>query len=148
MAELPDDVHARIAALSERGNTLQDDAQYDEALACFREAWDLLPPPREEWEAATWLLVAIGDTLFLASRFQEAREPLQKAVYCPGGLGNPFLHLRLGQVQYELHDISRAKDELARAFMGGGDEIFEGDDPKYWRFIREILRPPRDEIDG
>ena len=148
MAELPDDVHARIAALSERGNALQDDEQYDAALACFREAWDVLPPPREEWEAATWLLVAIGDTLFLAGRFQEAREPLQKAVYCPGGLGNAFLHLRLGQVQYELHDVARAKDELARAFMGGGDEIFEGDDPKYWRFIREILRPPRDEIDG
>jgi hypothetical protein len=47
----------------------------------------------------------------------------------------------------ELQNIPRAKDELARAFMGGGDEIFADDDPKYWRFIREIHRPAASEVE-
>jgi tetratricopeptide (TPR) repeat protein len=145
VAELPDDLYARITALSERGEELHDDGETEGALIAFREALALIPEPPEDWEAATWLLIAIGDVLFLAQRYEEALEPLQDAVFCPGGLGTPFLHLRLGQVQYELRNTHRAKDELARAFMGGGDEIFETEDPKYWRFIREILRPPIDE---
>jgi transposase len=30
----------------------------------YLQAWDLLPEPKTEWEAATWLLAAIGDANF------------------------------------------------------------------------------------
>ena len=30
---------------------------------------------------------------------------------CPNAIGNPFIHLRLGQANYELQEIDRAKDE-------------------------------------
>jgi hypothetical protein len=50
--------------------------------------------------------------------------------------GNPFIHLRLGQAQLELGNEERAADELMRAFMGGGHEIFESDDQKYLDFLR------------
>src|SRR5687768_6569360 len=118
-SEMPDEIYAEITRLSEEGNRLSEAAAPEEALKHFRQAWQLLPTPREQWEAATWLLTAIGDVLFLEGNYTEALAPLQTAVRCPGGLGNPFLHLRLGQVQYELHNFARAKDELARAFMGG-----------------------------
>lgn len=144
--ELPDAIYKDITLLSEHGNALADEEKFDDAVAAFQRAWQLLPEPRDEWEAATWLLIAIGDCLFLQGHYADALEPLQRAVFCPGGLGNAFLHLRLGQVQFELQNIPRAKDELARAFMGGGDEIFADDDPKYWRFIREILKPAADEV--
>jgi hypothetical protein len=78
--------------------------------------------------------------------FERARTALQDAMHCPGAIGNPYIHLRLGETQFELGNIDRAKDELARAYMGGGDEVFEGDDPKYLRFIMEILRPAADEV--
>ena len=63
---------------------------------------------------------------------------------CPGAIGNPFIHLRLGQAQFELKNLGRAKDDLARAYMGGGDEIFKDEDRKYLHFIKEILRPRED----
>jgi len=125
---------------------LADRQSFGEARSAWQRAWDLLPEPRERWEAAAWLLTAIGDAYFLEGKYAEALEPLQRAVSCPGGLGNPFLHLRLGQVQFELDSVPRAKDELARAFMGGGDQLFVKEDAKYWRFIREILRPSADEL--
>jgi tetratricopeptide (TPR) repeat protein len=146
VSDLPHALHTEITRLSEEGNQLLEGGAYAEARLRWQRAWDLLPEPREEWEAATWLLTSIGDSYYSERRFVEALQPLQQAVFCPNGLGNPFIHLRLGQVQFELGNWDRAKDELARAFMGGGDEVFQGDDPKYWRFIRELLRPPADEV--
>ena len=110
------------------------------------EAFALLPPPFDRWEAATWILTAIGDALFQKGEYERARESLQEAMRCPGAIGNPFIHLRLGQTQFELHNLGRAKDELARAYMGGGDEIFEAEDRKYHHFIKEILRPREDDL--
>jgi len=76
----------------------------------------------------------------LAGDFQEAREVLTWTMHCPRAIGNPFIHLRLGQVQFELGNLERARDELARAYMGRGPEIFDQDDPKYLAFIREYLK--------
>ena len=33
-----------------------------------------------------------------------------------------------------------AADELARAYMGAGTEIFENDDPKYLEFLKTKLK--------
>jgi len=60
---------------------------------------------------------------------------------CPDAIGNPFLHLRLGQCQFELGELDRAADELARAYMGAGAKIFEGGD-KYFSFLKTRLEPP------
>jgi len=144
--ELPTDLHERITSLSETGNHLIEAGEQQQALAAFEEALTLVPSPVEDWEAATWLLASIADCHFIGGSFEAVRANASRAVRCPGGLGNPFIHLRLGQAQLELGNTERAKDELARAYMGGGDEIFEGEDPKYWRFIREILRPPAREV--
>lgn len=61
-------------------------------------------------------------------------------MHCPGAIGNPFVHLRLGQAQFELGDMTRAADELARAYMGAGDEIFEEQDPKYLAFLKTKIQ--------
>jgi hypothetical protein len=55
---------------------------------------------------------------------------------CPGALGNPFLHLRFGQCQFELGELDRAADELMRAYMAAGAEIFKDQDPKYIAFLK------------
>ena len=54
---------------------------------------------------------------------------------CPGAIGNPFLHLRRGQVLYEQNEPDAAADELMRAFMAEGHEIFENEDEKYLNFL-------------
>lgn len=134
-AELSDEVHDQVTSLSEAGNALAEEGDYSAALTRFSEAWNLLPEPKTDWDAATWLLVAIGDVCFLAKRYEEAREALQYAIVEAHGLGNPFIHLRLGQSQYELGNMDRAADELMRAYMGAGPEIFRNDDPKYLAFL-------------
>lgn len=67
--------------------------------------------------------------------YDRAFKCFHNAVQCPDGLGNPYIHLRLGQTAFELGDHSRAADELIRAYMGGGPDIFEEDDAKYLAFL-------------
>jgi len=64
MPELDDSLYARVRGLCERGDDLVDDGRLDEALQTFLSAWRLLPEPRTDWEAATWILAATGDVNF------------------------------------------------------------------------------------
>lgn len=141
MAELSDEAHERIQDLCKQGDVLADSDQYSAALLNYWAAWDLLPEPRTDWEAATWILAAIGDANFLGGDYTAGRDNLSLAMHCPDAVGNPFLHLRLGQCQFELGNLERAADELARAYLGAGAEIFERED-KYFSFLKTRIQPP------
>jgi hypothetical protein len=141
MAELDDAVYERIQALCAEGDALAKTARYPAALKRYWAAWDLLPEPQTDWEAATWILGAIGDANYLGGDFVACRDNLSMAMHCPEAIGNPFLHLRLGQCRFELGNLDDAADELARAYMGAGNEIFEGAE-KYFEFLKTRLKPP------
>jgi hypothetical protein len=142
MSQLPDDVHANVVASCERGERLRDSGDLVGSVQEYQRAWDALPEPREEWEAAAFILTALADARFHFKAFEAALSDFQRAVRCPGGLGNPFVHLRIGQCQLELGNERSAADELARAYMGGGAEIFEEEDPKFFAFVKTVLREP------
>lgn len=140
--QLPEEIHSQIEALSNEGNVLANEGHYRKATEKFIAALELLPQPLEKWEACTWLLTSIGDMNFLQGAYEHSKAALSDAMHCPNALGNPFIHLRLGQSQYELGNMQRAADELARAYMGAGKDIFQEDDPKYFEFLKTVLKPP------
>lgn len=140
--ELPDELHAKLTVLAKEGDALAEAGRYAEALDRYWDAFDLLPDPATEWSAGTWLLAAIGDANLLNNDYEAARDNLSYAMRFPDAIGNPFLHLRLGQSQFELGNLDRAADELARAYMGAGADIFADDDPKYFAFLKTRLEPP------
>lgn len=128
--ELTEEVELAIEELSSHGDALAEDGDYQGAVATYVRALEMLPEPRNDWEASTWLLVAIGDASFLAQQYAHALAALDDAMHCPGAIGNPFIHLRLGQCRYEMGDFKKAGEDLCRAYMGAGTEIFDNDDPK------------------
>ena len=136
MAELDDAMYSEITRLCEEGNVLDEAGDHAGAIACFSEAWNLLPEPKFQWEAASWLLVSIGDVSFQRGKYEDAKNALQTCLLeCDGMIGNPFVHFRLGQSCFELSEFDRAADELMRAYMGAGEEIFSQHDPKYRDFL-------------
>ncbi|WP_229207209.1 MULTISPECIES: tol-pal system YbgF family protein [unclassified Duganella] len=130
--------------LSAQGDQLAKTGKFSEAIPVYWQAWDILPEPKQDWNAALWLLAAIGDANFGFKNkdYVACRDNLSYAMRVPGAIGNPFLHLRLGQCQFELGNMGRAADELARAYIPEGRAIFKEDDPKYLGFIKSKLKPP------
>ncbi|MFT5822645.1 MAG: tetratricopeptide (TPR) repeat protein [Crocinitomix sp.] len=136
MAELSDKVHSEIKKLCSAGDNLADKGNFSGALSKYWKAFDLIPDPKTDWDAATWILVAIGDSNFLGQDYEAGRDNLANAMHCPGAIGNPFIHMRLGQCQFELNNLDKAADELTRAYAIKGDEIFSDEDPKYLDFLK------------
>jgi tetratricopeptide (TPR) repeat protein len=134
--ELDPATHEEIKRLCRMGDALAEQRKYDEAIAEYTKAWNLVPEPASEWAASTWILAAVADAYFLAGYDTSAKEALEYAMICPGAVGNPFLHLRLGQVLFEKNELDRSADELMRAYMAGGEEVFELEDPKYLSFLK------------
>lgn len=136
MDTLPESIQQKLDGHCAEGDELLEDGQYEAALKEYFAAEALIPEPKNEWEAATWVYSAIGDVFFFQDDYESCLNAFHRAVVSPDGLGNPFIHMRLGQCQYELGNLPKAADELARAYMGAGDEIFEDDDPKYFEFLK------------
>ena len=135
--ELPESTYDKIKAYCTKGDELAIEKKYSAALAEYNSAWSLVPEPKNEWEASTWVLAAIGDVCFLGGFMISAREALQYAVTCPGAMGNPFIHLRYGQVLFDAGEMDAAANELTRAYMGAGSELFfSKEDQKYFEFLK------------
>lgn len=133
--QLSDVLHGRIATLCKIGDELAEVGSLDAAKGKYIEALNLLPKRHQDWEASTWIYVAIGDVHFRQGDFDKAFKSFFNAVQCPKGLGNPYIHLRLGQCYFEQGNFDKSADELTRAYMGGGVKILMEDDPKYLEFL-------------
>jgi tetratricopeptide (TPR) repeat protein len=136
------EIHDQIKNLCAKGDELAKQRQFKSTFAFYRDALHLIPEPTQKWEATTWILAAIGDLYYLDAKFEKSLVAFNDAVGCAGGLGNPFIHLRIGECCFELGDKDCAADELTRAYMGAGTEIFQKEDPKYLEFLSTRIKPP------
>jgi hypothetical protein len=142
---LPADVHAAITRLCEEGDALANKREDEAAYQQYAAAWELIPESKADWEASTWILAAIGEVFFRRRDIDKALNCFLRAVQCPKGLGNPYIHLRIGQLQFEQANMKGAGDNLTRAYMGAGEDIFRNEDPKYLSFLQTILLPPANQ---
>ena len=140
--ELPEVIQVQIQALSAEGDRFAEDGPYREALEKFLAAFALLPDPPHQWPACTRLLAAAGDVNFRAGAYELAERALSYVMHCPDASDNAFLHLRLGQTLFELGKREPAAARLVHAYRSAGREIFEADDPKYFEFLKTVMKPP------
>ena len=131
MPDISDQLQTEIDRLCAQGDADADRARYPAALGCYWAAWDLLPEPKLDCDAATAILAAVGDANFFGGDFVAGRDNFSTIMHCPGAIGIAFLHMRLGQCRFELGELRGARDELTRAYLAGGASLFDGEDPKY-----------------
>lgn len=62
--ELDERIYREICDLSQEGDQYLDDDNFELAEKKYLEALDLIPKPKTEWEASTWLYVALGEVYF------------------------------------------------------------------------------------
>lgn len=138
--ELDRKIHKEIAGLCKEGDLLVKAGEYSKAAGKYVDALEMLPKPFTDWDAATWIFGSLGDAHFKDGAYEKALKSFANALYCPGGLGNAYIHLGLGKSQYELGQIEEATDNLTRAYMGGGKEVFRESDAKYFTFLNTKIK--------
>ena len=130
----------RVRQLCAEGYRIYDDCDYEQALRRFYQAWTLIPKPQTQFEASGWVLTAIGDAYFAKRNYRASIEALRSALFCPNTVGNPFVHLRLGQCYLEQENTEDADRHLARALYSGGPELFDREAPHYLNQARLALQ--------
>jgi tetratricopeptide (TPR) repeat protein len=92
------------------------------------------------------MFMLLGDVFTQSEDWEQALNAYSDAISANDGegIGNENLHLRLGKARFELGHEDRAADELCRAYMGGGKEIFDGEDPRYFEFLKTKIQPGPD----
>jgi tetratricopeptide (TPR) repeat protein len=129
--ELNDKVYEQIVTLAEVGDEFAENEIFGSAISKYQLALDLLPEPKTDWEAATWLYVALGDALFSQKEFDAALDSYQQALLCPDGTGNPYIWFCLGEVFYVQDNLEKAKTHFMSAYLLDGEEIFKDTNPGY-----------------
>jgi tetratricopeptide (TPR) repeat protein len=142
LEELPPEIADQVQALVCDGDELFERTAYQVAIEKYSLAWQMIPNPKENWQASTWIAAALGDSYFQIKSFAFGAEILRKAISCPGGLGVAFLHLRLGQSEFELGNEEEAVDQLMRAYALEGITLLSHEKPEYTAFLRDRVRPP------
>ena len=140
--ELPPDIAAAIDALCLEGRALEEAQDFNGAIAKYRSAYNLMPVPRESQDTAWWFFAVIGDCYFSLRDYARADDEFRHAMVYSETFGNAFIRKRRGQILLELGHDKKALEELAAAYMLDGAEIFAGEDPKYFEFVKRNLRPP------
>jgi hypothetical protein len=60
---LPTELRSRVTGLCREGQGHADRGERAEALACYVEAWELLPEPADDWDAARLVSEGMGRVL-------------------------------------------------------------------------------------
>lgn len=117
----------KIDDICEEGDLLIIDSyDYTNAIEKFKEALELVPDPKEEFDTTTWIYTAIADAYYLNNQTELAMEYLNMAYKLPSG-ENGFVLFRLGQCYRIQDDMEKAKDYLKRAYELSGEEVFGED---------------------
>ena len=145
--ELSDSLYTELVSLTDAGNTLLDEGDIDGAITLFEQALELVPAPKQQWEAATWIYAAIGDSLFFKEEYESSLNSFLDARKSAGGISNPFLLLRIGHCYLELNDPDNAGEYLQQALMLEGEDIFEEEEEKYLEFTYRCMREDSEGTD-
>lgn len=132
----------QIEELTSQGDAFAANHRFVEAMAAYEAAWNLLPEPRVQWEESTPILGALGDFAYFLADYPAVRDYVSYALLCPNGEGNGFLHFRLGAAHYRFGDLQRAADQLRKAYDAEGFDLFDGEDPALWDFLKSHVPAP------
>ncbi|QNK64891.1 tetratricopeptide repeat protein [Pedobacter sp. PAMC26386] len=135
--ELTDEQQDLMEEYCDQGNLEMDAENFSKAAEWFQKALDVLPEPKEDWEAAGWVSASCGDAYFSAGKYKKALAHLLVAhdIYSSEEEINPFVLLRLGETYFELDDKENATLHLLAAYQMEGAELFE-EDQKYLKYLK------------
>ncbi len=122
-----------IDTLIEKADKQMDYSAFKKAQKLYEQASEALAEPKEEQEQYLEIMAAIADCLSSQGKNGDAMKHLERVMIHPTAAENAYLHLRYGQIAFEVDKMELAERELKRALELGGKELFHGEYEDYYR---------------
>jgi tetratricopeptide (TPR) repeat protein len=134
---LSDYFSEKVDELAIEGDDYFEKREYEAAIEAYKKGIEIIPEPKNLWETKLWFTAAIADSYWNLKKYKNALEYLDDSLQVEGGKENAFIRLRRGQVLFELQRIIEAKQELQKGYELNGEDLFEDEDDKYLKLIKE-----------
>jgi len=142
VARMDPELQKQIIALCQHAAQLAEMREYAFALSKYYDALAMVPDPKQEYKAATWIYSSIGQVQWKKRDYNEAGRAFLQAYRCVGGEQSADINYRLGQCLVECGAPDIASQYLCQAYMLDGESIFADDDPKYFEVIKHEVEGP------
>ena len=138
--ELNDALYEKITNYCNSGDTLYDNGEYHDAIKMYKKAFEILPEPKEEWEATTWICSALADAFAEVGETEKSLQYALLADKCPNGVMNPYIQLQVGMSFFDIGNKNKAREYLLRAYMLEGEDIFSDVTSEYFALIQDLIQ--------
>jgi tetratricopeptide (TPR) repeat protein len=135
---LSDEISEKIDKLAIEGNAIFEEEKYVKAIEVFQEGLNLIPKPKENYEASLWFLVGIGDAYWFLDDYENSLTYWNQSLNVVAGNENVFVHFRKAQVLFELNKFKDAFLEFQTYKQLDEKEVlFLDEDEKYLQFFQK-----------
>ncbi len=138
MKDLESELKAQVVELCNKAVEAQEEERFHASNRDLQKVYDLLPEPKNEWKAYSWLISIMADNHFEQDEYIAAFKKLEEVFTLDDeSTENAYLCLRRGQCALELEYDELAKQFLTRAFELEGKELFEDEHSKYLKLAKQ-----------
>lgn len=127
----------RVYAEMRQGYTLLKEGKADKAESFFLRAWDLIPDPKFGWDISQITIIRIAKFYRDARKFPEALRWAKDIFRCRPLPNDAEPYVVLGSIHLEAGELDAAREKFEKAFELAGKRGFDGEDPKYLKFLKE-----------
>ena len=124
--------------------TINKDLDVESRVNELMKIYESLTDDQKRTREGRYVIVHIAEVCFSERWIEDAFDNFNFAMQFKDTVGNPFLHLRLGQLNYLVQNKDKMHDELSRALIMAGEAIFKDEDPKLIEMVKSILKEPED----
>ena len=138
MKDLEPELKAQVVDICNKAVEAQEEERFHASNRYLQDVYELLPEPKSEWKAYTWLISSMADNHFEQDEYVAAFEKFEEVFTLDDESNeNAYLCLRRGQCALELEHDDLAKQLLIRAFELEGKELFEDEHSKYLKLAKQ-----------
>ena len=125
---IPDSIADKVADIDKI--TTNKDLDVESRVKELMKIYESLTDDQKRTREGRYVIVHIAEVCFSERWIEDAFDNFNFAIQFKDTVGNPFLHLRLGQLNYLVQNKDKMHDELSIALIMDGEAIFKDEDPK------------------
>jgi len=137
--DLDPDIKQEVVDLCQKAIDQADLERYEASNRTLEKVYELIPEPKVEWKAYTWMQASRADNYFELQEFQEALDLFEEALLKDADYQeNGYIQMRIGQCLHQSKRIDEAIIYLTKAYALGGEDLFEDEYAIYKKLAKQL----------